>query len=62
MASDPDDLVNLYGQPGFDGIAADLKGRLAKLRRQYGVPDQDPEVPWYHGYLIRFIEWTMTLF
>lgn len=62
LASDPDDLVNLYGQPGFDGIAADLKGRLAKLRRQYGVPDQDPEVPWYHGYLIRFIEWTMTLF
>jgi arylsulfatase A-like enzyme len=59
--TDPEDQVNLYGQPGYEAVTRNLKSRLAALREQYQVPDEDPEVPWYHGYVIRTVEWLMKL-
>ena len=59
LVTDPADQVNLYGKPGYDEITANLKQRLQKLRVQYQVPDTDPEVPWYHGLLIRALEQLM---
>jgi arylsulfatase A-like enzyme len=59
LVEDPADQVNLYGQPGYEKITADLKRRLDKLRTQYQVPDEDPEVVWYHGPVIRMIEWLL---
>lgn len=54
---DPADQVNLYGQPGYEGITRDLKSRLADLREQYQVPEEDPSAPWYHGTAVRILEW-----
>lgn len=59
--TDPADQVDLHGKPGYEAITRDLKSRLAALREQYRVPDEDPEVPWYHGYIIRTVEWLMKL-
>ncbi len=59
LENDPHDLVNLYGQSDYDVIVTDLKRRLQKLRDFYQVPDRDPDVPWYHDYMIRTIEWVM---
>ena len=56
LVTDPEDQVNLYGKPGYEAITADLKLRLQQLRTQYQVPETDPEVPWYHGLLIRAFE------
>ena len=56
LVTDPADQINLYGKPGYDDITADLKKRLSKLRVQYQVPATDPDVPWYHGLLIRTLE------
>jgi|TARA_B110000503_G_scaffold92781_1_gene139874 arylsulfatase A-like enzyme len=56
LVTDPADQVNLYSKPGYDDITVDLKRRLKKLRVQYQVPETDPEVPWYHGPLIRTFE------
>lgn len=57
LVEDPADQVNLYGKAGYEEITRDLKQRLGKLRLQYQVPDDDPEVPRYHGTMIRLIEW-----
>lgn len=57
LFEDPSDQVNLYGKPGYEDIQGDLKTRLAALRVRYEVPEQDPPVPWYHGFLIRALEW-----
>jgi arylsulfatase A-like enzyme len=54
--TDPADQINLYGKPGYEQITRDLKQRLQALRVQYRVPDSDPEVPWYHGPLVRVVE------
>ncbi len=54
--TDPGDQYNLYGKPGTQAITAQLEERLAALRAQYKVPETDPEVPWYHGPLIRTME------
>lgn len=56
LVTDPADQVNLYGKRGYEAITADLKQRLWKLRAQYQVPEADPEVPWYHGPLVRTFE------
>lgn len=56
LENDPDDLVNLYGKPGTEAITKDLERRLKALRNKYQVPEEDPEVPWYHNVLIRTIE------
>lgn len=59
LVEDPADQINLYGKPGYVEITADLNRRLQALRKQYQVPEKDPEVPWYHGPLIRLIEWLL---
>ena len=56
LATDPADLVNLYGKPGYDAITRDLKQRLQALRTQYQVPTEDPQAPWYHDLLVRSVE------
>ncbi|MEZ5573070.1 MAG: sulfatase [Halioglobus sp.] len=56
LQTDPQDQVNLYGKPGYEGITDDLKQRLQALRVRYQVPETDPEVPWYHDALIRTVE------
>ncbi len=59
LESDPGDQVNLYGKPGYDDITRDLKQRLQALRTQYQVPEQDPDVAWYHEPLVRAVEQLM---
>ncbi len=61
LEKDPADQHNLYGKPGYDEITTDLKRRLQALRKQYQVPASDPEVPWYHGPLIRLMEQLLKL-
>ncbi|MEH6588455.1 MAG: sulfatase [Halioglobus sp.] len=56
LETDPADQVNLYGKPSYAALTEDLKERLEQLRKDYAVPDEDPEVPWYHPYLIRAVE------
>lgn len=38
LKEDPTEMHNLYGQPGYEKITADLKAELVKLQTQY----QDP--------------------
>ncbi|MAT91115.1 MAG: sulfatase [Halioglobus sp.] len=61
LQTDPAELRNLYGQPGYDELTRELVQRLRALRSQYQVPDEDPQVPWYHGLLIRTVEQLMRL-
>ena len=61
LQEDPQDQHNLYGKPGYEAITVDLQQRLSQLRDQYQVPDEDPEVPWYHGPLIRTMEQLLKL-
>ena len=56
LVTDPQDQVNLYGKQGYAAITSDLQQRLQALRVQYQVPSTDPEVPWYHGPMIRAVE------
>ena len=57
LTTDPKDQNNLYGKAGYDEIERDLKTRLNALRERYQVPDEDPSVPWYHGMVVRLLEW-----
>lgn len=61
LQTDPGDQENLYGTHGYAELTADLKSRLGALRARYGVPAEDPEVPWYHDFVIRMIEQLMRL-
>ncbi|MFK7977701.1 MAG: sulfatase [Halioglobus sp.] len=61
LETDPADQNNLYGKPGYEALTKDLYARLQSLRQQYSVPDEDPEVPWYHGALIRVMEQLLKL-
>ena len=61
LETDPQELENLYGQPGYEDVTTDLEERLAALRHQYQVPEQDPEAPWYHDGLIRAFEYLMQI-
>lgn len=36
-----------------------LRQQLQALRVQYQLPATDPEVPWYHGPLVRVVEQLM---
>ncbi len=40
LAKDPEEMNNLYGNPEYEGIIAELKERLEKLQEQYR---EDPE-------------------
>jgi arylsulfatase A-like enzyme len=59
LVDDPADQVNLYGEPGYEAITEELKVRLDRLRTQYQVPEEDPPVPWYHGPMVRVLEWLL---
>jgi len=59
LVEDPADQVNLYGKPGYEETTRDLKQRLNTLRDQYQVPEEDPDVVWYHGLVIRLMEWLL---
>jgi arylsulfatase A-like enzyme len=39
LEKDPHELNSLYGEPGLEKITGDLKKELARLRRQYQVPE-----------------------
>ncbi len=41
LEKDPEELTNLYGRPGFEGLTADLKKQLKELREDY---DDDSDV------------------
>jgi len=56
LENDPSDLVNLYGEPQYAVLTEELRKRLKKLRKDYAVPAEEPEAPWYHSYLIRAAE------
>lgn len=56
LENDPHDQVNLYGQPDYADLIGALKQRLSQLRADYAVPNEDPQAPWYHPYLIRAAE------
>lgn len=38
LEKDPNELNNLYGQPGYEKITEDLKAELVKLQTQYKDP------------------------
>ena len=38
LETDPDEVHNLYGQPGFEELTASLKTELTRLRAHYQVP------------------------
>jgi arylsulfatase A-like enzyme len=40
LRADPSELHNLYGQPGFEQVTADLKAELARLKTSLGDRDQ----------------------
>tara|TARA_R110000823_G_scaffold305166_3_gene427084 strand:+ start:9778 stop:11343 length:1566 start_codon:yes stop_codon:yes gene_type:complete len=61
ISRDPAELNNLYHHSHYRDLIPDLKARLSALRSQYQVPEQDPPVPWYHGPLIRLVEYLMKL-
>ena len=61
LATDPHEQENLYHRAEQTDNVALLKTRLAALRVQYAVPEEDPPVPWYHGPLIRVFEQLLKL-
>lgn len=42
LARDPNEMRSLYPDPAYAAVVTDMKARLAKLRAQYAVPEQDP--------------------
>ncbi|MFT5766983.1 MAG: arylsulfatase A-like enzyme [Halioglobus sp.] len=57
LVNDPEDQINLFGKAGYEEIQSDLESRLKALRIKYQVPEEDPSVPWYHGPVVRLLEW-----
>jgi len=52
LATDPDELKSVYADPEYAEVVADLKARLARMRADYRVPEEDPvpypeERTWY---------------
>jgi arylsulfatase A-like enzyme len=47
LAKDPQEMHNLYGQPGMEAITATLKAELARLKREARDDDQlaDVQIP-----------------
>ncbi|MGD8329390.1 MAG: sulfatase [Acidobacteriota bacterium] len=43
LQDDPEEMVNLYDEPGYEAIVASLKEELARLRTLYAVPEVDPD-------------------
>jgi len=42
LETDPDELQSVYDNPEYADVRGDLESRLAELRSQYAVPDEDP--------------------
>ncbi len=42
LENDPDELSSVYADPEYAEIVADLKARLAQMRAEYRVPEEDP--------------------
>ncbi|MGD8866611.1 MAG: sulfatase [Gemmatimonadales bacterium] len=52
LENDPDEMHSVYADPEYADVVADLKARLAQLRSDYEVPEEDPvpypeEKTWY---------------
>ena len=45
LQEDPDELTNIYGAEGRDGLAKDLKAQLAALQKHYGDDSDMSEKP-----------------
>ncbi len=45
LEKDPDELDNLYGKPGYQGLTADLKRQLEELREKYEDDSDVSEMP-----------------
>jgi arylsulfatase A-like enzyme len=43
LERDPSEMNNLYGNPEYAAGMQDMKKELSRLRRQYQVPDNDPQ-------------------
>jgi arylsulfatase A-like enzyme len=56
LETDPAEQLNLYNSPAHQKLIPELKQRLQQLKIQYDVPEEDPEAPWYHEYLIKLAE------
>ncbi|BFM15736.1 hypothetical protein R50073_19190 [Maricurvus nonylphenolicus] len=56
LQADPAEQHNIYGQAAFADIQHDLEQRLIALRKQYQVPETDPEAPWYHSAWVWMME------
>ncbi len=61
LQTDPHEQDNLHGREGYAELTGDLERRLSALRARYQVPEEDPEVPWWHGPLIRLFEYLLKL-
>ena len=42
---DPREMKSVYGDAAYKRITADLKGELARLQKQFVVPDDSGSVP-----------------
>ena len=43
LKEDPQEMLSVYGKPGYAEVQADLERELARLRAELKVPDEDPE-------------------
>jgi hypothetical protein len=48
LERDPHELRSVYDERSYRGVVNNMKRKLASLRAQYHVPDQDPvpHTPW----------------
>jgi hypothetical protein len=49
LTTDPQELHNLYGEPGQERVTASLKTELARLKRELGDTDQLADVQLPNG-------------
>jgi uncharacterized sulfatase len=45
LQKDPNELNSVYGKNGFEEITTELKAELARLRKQYQVPEDTRPLP-----------------
>ena len=49
LVNDPQELHNLYGQPGLEALTARLKAELTRVKREAGDDDRLAEVQLPNG-------------
>ena len=52
LHADPNELNNVYGQPGYQDIQTNLTDELARLRKHFQVPDKDPDIVLANGIVV----------